>query len=320
MILQGRLAGRLCMTGRRMGPASGKPGSRMQRSFDSPVVVCRPALPRDKADVLEFTKFTWDGGDYIHFVWDDWLADPHGALAAAEYAGRCVGIAKASLSAPGQWWLEGLRVDPEFQGGGIASHLHDYIDSWWLEHGDGVVRFMTSSKRLKVHHLAGKLGYEKILEMMELEAPVLDEPSETFQPVRASEIHEALRFASTSPQMKVSDGLFDTGWNVIRVDEEIMTDMQRRNLAFWWRGREGLLLAWHDWDDEGGLSLPACGMESLSELLHDARRLAAHQGLPVAFWIAPLTEGIISAAGAAGYVPHKNHALFLYAKRHPVRS
>ena len=86
----------------------------MTQSFSSPIVVCRPALPRDTADVLEFTKFTWEDGDYIRYVWADWLADSQGFLVAAEYGGHCVGIAKISLSAPGQWWLEGLRVNPKY--------------------------------------------------------------------------------------------------------------------------------------------------------------------------------------------------------------
>jgi GNAT superfamily N-acetyltransferase len=291
----------------------------VNQTLSSPVVVCRPALPCDKTDVLEFTKFTWDGGDYIRYVWDDWMADPHGLLAAAEYGGRCVGIAKASLSAPGQWWLEGFRVDPELQGGRIGSHIHDYIHGWWLEHGDGVLRFMTSSRRVKVHHLAEKLGFEKILEMVELEAPVLDEPCESFQPVQGNEIRESLGFASNSPQMNAANGLIDVGWSVIHADEEVLTEMQRRGLALWWRGRQGLLLIWQDGGDEGGFSLPACGMQSLPALLHDARQLAAQRGYDVAFWIAPLTDEIMSAAEAAGYAPHKNHTIFLYAKAHPAR-
>ena len=141
----------------------------MTQSFSSPVVVCRPALPSDKADVIEFTKFIWDGHDYIQYVWDEWLADPEGILAAAEYGGHCVGLAKVSLLAPGQWWLQGLRVDPKFQDLKIGSHLHRYVDEWWLEHGDGVVRLMTGSKRVKVHHMSEKLGYTKILEVKEFE-------------------------------------------------------------------------------------------------------------------------------------------------------
>ena len=76
-------------------------------TFSSPVVVCRPALASDRADVFEFTKFIWEGRDYIRYVWDEWFHDPEGLLAVAEYGGQCVGLAKISLSAPGQWWFQG---------------------------------------------------------------------------------------------------------------------------------------------------------------------------------------------------------------------
>jgi GNAT superfamily N-acetyltransferase len=123
----------------------------MTQTFTSPQVVCRPALPRDTADVIEFCKGIWDGQDYIQDVWDAWLADDRGALITAEYGGRAVGISKISHVSQGQWWLEGFRVDPKLQGLRIGSHLHEYVNQWWLEHGDGYVRLMTSSQRVKVH-------------------------------------------------------------------------------------------------------------------------------------------------------------------------
>jgi GNAT superfamily N-acetyltransferase len=128
------------------------------QNFSSPVVVCRPALPRDTADVLEFIKFIWNGHDYVKYTWADWLADPQGILAVAEYGGHAVGLAKVTLLAPGQWWLEGFRVDPNFQGLKIGSHIHKYIDAWWLEHGDGTVRLMTNAQRVQVQHLSEKFG------------------------------------------------------------------------------------------------------------------------------------------------------------------
>jgi GNAT superfamily N-acetyltransferase len=285
-------------------------------------VTCRPALPRDKADVLEFTKFIWGGHDYIRYVWDEWLADPQGILVTAEYSGHCVGIAKVSLSAPGQWWLQGLRVDPKFQDLKIGSHLHAYTDEWWLEHGDGVARLMTSSQRVKVHHLCEKLGYQKILEMKELEAPVLDEPCETFQPVGADEIPAALEFALNSPQVASSQGLFDIGWDTLQLTEDILASIQRQANAYWWRARDGLLLAWDDDNDEGdvlGVGLPACAVKDVPDLLRDIRRLANQRGEVGVFWITPMTADILSAAETAGYIPHKDHDIFLYEKRHPVR-
>ena len=292
----------------------------MNPTFASPVIVCRPALPRDKADVFEFTKFTWGfDSDYIKYVWHDWLADPHGFLAAAEYGGQCIGIAKISLSAPGQWWLEGLRVNPKFQGLRIASQLHGYIDTWWLEHGDGFVRFMTSSKRVKVHHLAEKLGYEKVLELKELGAPILEEPCETFQPVQADEIPAAFQMLLDSPVLKAGAGFFDVGWDALQPTEEILASMRAQGNAYWLRGREGMFLAWDDEEDEGdvlGVGLPACSFGILSEILVDIRKLAAERGCIGVFWIAPLKAEILSAAETAGFAHRQEHDNYLYEKRH----
>lgn len=294
----------------------------MSPTFSSPVVVCRPALPSDKADVIEFTKFIWDGHDYVQYAWDEWLADPQGILAAAEYGGQCVGLAKVSLSAPGQWWLQGLRVDPKFQDLKIGSHIHRYIDEWWLEHGDGVARLMTSSKRVKVHHMSEKFGYKKILEVKEFETNSLPEACDSFQLVEENEILAALKAALDSPILALGRGLFDRGWDALQPTEDIVAYIQQQGLAFWWRGGEGLLLAWDDDNEAGkvlGLSLPACALDSLPELLLDARHLAAQQGRVGVFWIAPLEPEILSAAEAAGYTQHVSHSGYLYEKHHPAR-
>ena len=294
----------------------------MSQTFSSPVIVCRPALPSDRADVMEFTKFIWDGHDYIRYVWDEWLADPHGILAAAEYGGHCVGIAKASLSAPGQWWLQGFRVDPNYQGLKIGSHLHAYVDTWWLEHGDGILRLMTSSKRVKVHHLCEKLGYAKILEVKELEADSLEEACNSFQPLKREEIAAALKIAQDSPMMNLSHGLLNLGWEAYQPTEDLLASIQKQGMAFWWRGREGLLLEWDDDNEDGkvlGLGLPACPLKLLPELLLDIRRLAAQQGRVGVFWIAPLNPEVLSAAEKAGFLDHHEHSGYLYEKPHPRR-
>jgi GNAT superfamily N-acetyltransferase len=291
------------------------------QTFSSPVVVCRPALPSDKADVIGFTKFIWDGRDYIQYTWDEWLADPDGILAAAQYGGRCVGLGKVSLSAPGQWWLQGLRVDPKFQDLKIGSHIHEYLDQWWLEHGDGVARLMTSSKRVKVHHLSEKLGYTRVLEVKEFETHSLDEACTGFQPVQEHEIPAVLKAVLDSPILALGRGLFDRGWDAIQPTEDILASIQQQGLAFRWRDGKGLLLAWDDDNENGkvlGISLPVCTLEALPELLLDARRLAAQQGRVGVFWIAPLCPETLSAAEVAGYLHHREHSGYVYEKRHPL--
>jgi len=290
-------------------------------AFSSPCIVCRPALPSDTADVKEFCKFIWDGHDYVQYVWDDWLADPRGILAVAEYGGRAVGCARVSLSAPGQWWLHGFRVDLRYQGLKIGSHIHEYIDAWWLTYGDGVARLMTSSQRVKVHHLCEKLGYAKILKMRGLAASPLAATTDSFHPLDEADLPAALEFVLASPLLAVAHGLVDLGWDVIQPTPDTIAKIIRFGLAFWWRNGEGLLLTWDDDEAEGkalGIALPACSLASLPGLLRDARCLSARLGRSGLFWIAPVQDEVLSAAETAGFTKDWEHDGFVYEKRHSV--
>ena len=74
---------------------------------------------------MELCSHIWEGGDYIPLVWDEWLADPDGLLGVAEMHGRVAGVFKLTKFQEGEWYMEGLRVHPDFQGKGVASHIHE---------------------------------------------------------------------------------------------------------------------------------------------------------------------------------------------------
>jgi GNAT superfamily N-acetyltransferase len=283
-------------------------------AFSSPAVVCRPALPLDAADVLEFTKFIWEGHDYIQYVWDDWLADPEGILVVAEYAGHAVGLGKVTRLAPDQWWLEGLRVDPKFQGLKIGSHIHEYLDDWWKEHG-GAVRLMTSSERVQVHHLCERMGYAKLGEVKSYWAPSLPGP-DAFQPASIADAPRAAQFAAAG--LPAYNGLMDSGWRFSKPDEAILKEKAQLGRLWWWRtGPEGLLACWED-DDDGvkvlGIGFVAAPPELCAELLADARRLANRLGYARVLWLAPVLAWIESALRASGYVSDWDGTGYLYGK------
>ncbi len=77
-------------------------------------------------------------GDYIHDVFDDWLAERAGEFTAALIDDQVVAIAKLSDLGDGEWWFEGLRVDPDFRRRGIAAALNRYHVAIWR--GDWVAR------------------------------------------------------------------------------------------------------------------------------------------------------------------------------------
>ena len=307
-------------------------------AFHDPRRVCRPALSSDTADVLEFTKHIWAGEDYIKYVWQDWLHDPCGVLAIAQYGSHAVGMAKVTFVSRGQWWLEGLRVDPAHQSLGIASHLHEYTNAWWLENGDGVVRLMTSSERVQVHHLCERTGYARVGEVIAYRStetlqrppppdaappPAHRQPDSrpAFQRATEDQVVAALAFASG--HLGHSDGLMDSGWQFSTPDQDRLSTSAAGGHLHWWRDRQGLLSTFED--EQDGEPYLAIGfaaitrLSRLSQLLRDAADLASRRGYAGVCWLAPAQERVQAALRAAGYATDWEHAGFLYARRHPGR-
>ncbi len=283
--------------------------------ISSPRVVIRPALPRDKADVAEFTKSIWDGHDYVGRVFPRWLEDPRGILLAAEYAGHCVGCAKVSSVAPGEWWLEGFRVDPNFQDKKIGSRLDAVSNEWWEEHGDGVVRLMTNSRRVKVHHLSEARGFKRLGEIYAYEAEPLAEFTDAFTPVKLDEVNEAVAFCQRVEQ----DRLMGVGWTFSMPSFTTLYAAAQDGLAWWWRGQTGILAAWRDDDERGDhltVGLDVCAGDERAEMLMDYRRLVSLRGEIVASWMAVVSESLGQTLQAAGFKCMWEDGGYLYERKH----
>ncbi len=179
-------------------------------------VTCRPAQAEDTPDMLELTRTIWQGEDYVPDVWQDWLADAQGILAVAEYAGRVLGLGKLTRLAAGQWWLEGLRTHPEYEGRGIAASLHAYLVDTWLRNGDGTLRLATASFRKAIYHLSDRSGFAKVGEFSPFRAPAVQGSTRAFQPMQESQAASALASLRASPTLALCGGLIDLGWEWVR--------------------------------------------------------------------------------------------------------
>jgi GNAT superfamily N-acetyltransferase len=284
----------------------------------SPTIVCRPALPIDTPQVLELCSHIWEGHDYIPYVWEAWLAEPGGQLAVAEYGGRVVGLAKLTYLSPGQWWLEGLRVHPDFEGRGIASHLNDYLLDIWNRSGGGVVRMTTSAQRVKVHRLGVNRGFVKIGEYTVYGAPAIQEPMDSFSPLLPEEIQEAIDMVLHSPVLPLQNGLMDYGWRWGSPGAEGLETAAKAGRAWWWQGRRGLLAFWEDEDESRKylvLHLIACPLEAMPACLLDYRRMAASLGYAHVEWNIPLNPELLVVVQKGGFTQSWDEVLFMFEKK-----
>ena len=105
----------------------------------------RPVRSEDKNRIIELTFNTWGDNedDYIKDVFDDWLDDPRGEFTAAVLDDQVIGIAKLTDMGDGEWWLEGLRVDPAYRRRGIAIGFNRYHVDLARRWGGKVMRYTT---------------------------------------------------------------------------------------------------------------------------------------------------------------------------------
>jgi GNAT superfamily N-acetyltransferase len=293
-------------------------------------VVCRPALERDLGDIKDFCKTIWDGHDYVPDVMDDWFHDTRGIFAVAEYEGHAIACSKVTSLARGQWWLEGFRVDPRYQGRKVGTQIHRYVDRWWVEHGDGILRLMTSSKNKSVHHLCTDTGFIRVLEMRGYQAKPLGGGPELFTPAASQQkdLASLVEFIRSSQSLAITEHLVDFGWRCVdpthpgALSDLFSGSSSLENNFFWWRNGKGLLIVWDDFDAEKnestmGVGVLACELEDLSALLMDVRYLAAVQSKTSVFWIAPVHEPVELALHQAGYVSDWDNTTLIFTKRHP---
>ncbi len=177
-------------------------------------VLCRPAAPSDRAQVMEFLKGIWNGEDYVPDVWERWLNLAKGVLAVAERGGRVVGMGHLADLGLGESWLEGLRVDPRRQGQHIASHLHQYLLNCWVQSGSHALRLASAAGRKEVHHMCRKSGLEKVGSIVEFQA-ITEGGWHGFEPLAARGLDEALETLKTSPATRFLHGLIDIGWRFV---------------------------------------------------------------------------------------------------------
>jgi GNAT superfamily N-acetyltransferase len=288
-------------------------------------VFCRPARENDTADMLDITRTIWDGHDYVPEVWADWLTDPDGQLVAAEHQGRVIGVGKLTRLSDQDWWFEGLRVHPDYQGQGIASQLHDYMVETWMRIGGGVVRLGTNSNRYAVHHMCERSGFEKIGEFTFFTASTDAKDKgflpEEYQAVAPSEVHEALALTSQSSTLSWTNQLVYLYWRWAPPREIYIKRMIEQGNIYWWRGRQGLLAFLEDEDPReekvAFLQIFACSEQSIPDFLNDYRRLAAALGYSVAALALQPRPEYQSILESAGFLRDWDELLYIYAKTHP---
>lgn len=164
----------------------------------------RQAQAEDEEAVVAFTEDTWDGDDYIPSVFGDWVESDgkRQRTLVAELDETPVGIVQFNLVSEYEAWAQGMRVDPDHRGSGIALALNRAGFRWARERGATVARNMVFSWNVMGLGLSRALGFEAVTEFrwahpepdpdVTVEATVTADPNAGWGFWRSSDAQEAL--------------------------------------------------------------------------------------------------------------------------------
>jgi predicted PurR-regulated permease PerM/N-acetylglutamate synthase-like GNAT family acetyltransferase len=173
----------------------------------------RTAEAADEPAIIDICARVFEWDDYVPEAWEEWLNDPHGELVIAEMDGQVMGCGKLTRLEQDEWWLEGLRVDPDHQRKGIGGQLHEFLVEKAGEIGRGTLRYGTASDNKAIHRLSSRLGFRRVAVYHPYEAStagIADGPVP--RQLTDADFEAAWCLIGQSPRFQAAAGLYEELW------------------------------------------------------------------------------------------------------------
>ena len=290
--------------------------------------------------MLAFATQTWDGWDYVPQVWDAWLAAPDGVLlvacaardttgqdGAAIAAGQPVAMSRLALLAPGEGWVEGIRVDPRVRGREVATNLQVAELAWAAAHELRIVRYTTGQDNEASHRLGARHGFHRQADRRSYGPPrdggpegAPPDPAALQRLDRAApvvDIERWWRLVADDPTFAAGDGLYEPrGWAFQTLDADRFGAHVRRGEVVLARdGRAVVVTSRGDDEATPDVALLAGDGDSALALLADLQRAVGRLPRPRLPDPDPpiLRNGVAERWAAGGFAAHE-HTLHILAR------
>lgn len=211
-----------------------------------PELTFRRVTAADRPALEAIAAQTWDGNDYLMDVFEAWIADPEGMFYAGCLPdGRLAGAAKLTRFGSGEWWLEGIRVDPKLRGQGIGRAIHAYgvalAEALHRASGESTaeVRFCTDLNNTAVHRMAATFQFRQVAQFWRYSVRV--QPSaayaETFWRCTLDHLPALRTFLDQSPHFaNVQQSTIEARWQCRRLTDARLRALIEQGMVWLWRG------------------------------------------------------------------------------------
>ena len=195
-------------------------------------LIVRPVTMADKPGVMRVSSRIWEGNDYVPLFFDRWAKE--GGFWGAELRGRLVGYGKATELAPGELWLEGLRVDPVCRKQGVGKELSRQVVLRTLNRRPVSLRLATADvNHESLHIIETVMGFKPYTQYrFFLGEPRKPRPG---PPLVAPTVAEALDYIRRSREIAASRGLLPYTWLFRSLDRRYVAELTRCGYVFGYR-------------------------------------------------------------------------------------
>ncbi|GER88281.1 hypothetical protein KDW_24430 [Dictyobacter vulcani] len=278
-----------------------------------PQIEIRPVQPTDRDAVLPFCTQTWDWGDYIDQVWDDWLLNPAGDFLVATVDQKPAGIVHIDMLNAEEAWLEGLRVDPAYRQQGIGNALNEAAMLAAMRRHASTIRLAVETQNTTSIHLYERLHMRRVGEFSLYHAsPFTSLPranaQQSLQLATPEDLDSIIDYLNVSNIFPLVGGLYYAQFKALPITAELLAEKiagQQVYLLRRWERLDGLALAeireeYHEQRLSVGY-LDGTAIEAISLIAYELRRRLTELELTRLRVYAPQTLLVHDAFDGAEY-------------------
>ncbi len=173
-----------------------------------------PVTYTDKELIFAISAKIWEGYDYIHLAFNDWIDDKASVFASIWENNQIIAFGNMTDLGDGNFWLEGLRKDPDVKIRGVGKALSEYMFEQLKKRRVNSIRFATYFDNLASIKLNEKRGFIKIL-TLSLKSRQARKISLNLQNLDfKAELDEIVDYIHQSNYLKKCNNFISFGWLV----------------------------------------------------------------------------------------------------------
>ncbi len=201
----------------------------------------RPARVEDIPVIAEWTRDTFDWGDYVATALADWLADTGSlAMVCVTADDEPLAVSRAQMLTPREAWLSGARVHPDHRRSGMGMAMNSHGVEWAHKHGARVVRLATETDNDMARGQVEKSGYRPTGAWVQGSAdPSTGQhprPDDRLRPAGSADADAAWMFWSQSDVARQGRDLLAGGWRWRKARRDDIDDAIRARSFYGCRG------------------------------------------------------------------------------------